>query len=65
MAQPLALNQKMNIILKLHSPRFDQPKDPLEIDSSDEAEHDKGVEADLKDERAFLSPHAQVAQLQL
>ena len=43
---------------------FDQPEDPLEIDSSDEAEHDKGVEADLKDERAFLSPHAQVVQLQ-
>ena len=27
---------------------------------SDEAGHDKGVEADLKHERAFLSPHAQV-----
>ena len=36
----------------------------MEIDDSDEERHDQGVEADVKDERAFLSPQAQAARLQ-
>ena len=37
---------------------------PVAIDDSDEELHDRGVEADVRDERAFLSPHAQAARLQ-
>ena len=33
----------------------------MAIDDSDEEQHDKGVEADLQEERAFLSPQAQAA----
>eukprot|EP00439_Symbiodinium_sp_Y106_P003937 s10410_g1.t1 len=40
---------------------MDQPKDPLQIESSDseEAEHDAGVAADLQEERCWLHPQAQ------
>lgn len=37
----------------------------MTIDDSEEELNDLGVEADVREERAFLSPHAQVAELQL
>lgn len=50
----------MNSIPNSHSPHVDQPKDPLQISDSEEAEHDEGVAADLKEERCWLHPQSQV-----
>ena len=58
---------KMNFVPKSYSPHMDQPKDPLQIESSDseEAEHDAGVAADLQEERCWLHPQAQVHAIAL
>ena len=58
---------KMNFVPKSYSPHMDQPKEPLQIESSDseEAEHDAGVAADLQEERCWLHPQAQVHAIAL
>ena len=40
-------------------------EDPLDISDESELEHDKGTQADVAQERAFVAPGAQVARPRL